>query len=83
MLPVWRWVCREVYPRVRGGSLHNIESLVLEHGLSPRARGKPVKLRPSMRVNGSIPACAGEARGKSARFRRPAVYPRVRGGSRL
>ena len=49
-----------VYPRVCGGTRHQIARLSYSDGLSPRVRGNlPVR---SGRIHrpGSIPACAGE-----------------------
>ena len=70
-----------VYPRVCGGASAAIETLADASGLSPRVRGSPHLTLGSDRLDGSIPACAGEP----AQHLRPApvlgVYPRVCGGA--
>ena len=55
--------------------------LMAVRGLSPRVRGKPGCCRRRQPALRSIPACAGEAREPARRYRPPAVYPRVCGGS--
>ena len=50
-------------------------------GLSPRVRGKRFLAWAAMRVRGSIPACAGEARYCDNLRDALEVYPRVCGGS--
>ena len=76
-----RYHLNKVYPRVCGGS----EGLVCPYpdaaGLSPRVRGK---LGVGQRIGypeGSIPACAGEARHQPPPDGYESVYPRVCGGS--
>ena len=70
-----------VYPRVCGGSAPSATRPGLIQGLSPRVRGKLAALLYVAGMGGSIPACAGEALPAKADIRRPAVYPRVCGGS--
>ena len=72
-----------VYPRVCGGSPVNLPEAVADGGLSPRVRGKPAPPGPTPSPVRSIPACAGEAGGVERSNRRPAVYPRVCGGSHI
>ncbi len=70
-----------VYPRVCGGNLVGFIVIVNSFGLSPRVRGKPLRLtlrRPKKR---SIPACAGETGMRIPDMRRTRVYPRVCGGN--
>jgi len=50
----------QVYPRVRGGTPGVKIGSAGEFGLSPRARGNPIKCSDSQRSRRSIPACAGE-----------------------
>ena len=70
-----------VYPRVCGGSAAGEPYGLPAPGLSPRVRGKRGVADDNGRRMGSIPACAGEAPTAAARPARPAVYPRVCGGS--
>ena len=51
-------------------------------GLSPRVRGKRLRVHHRLDPGGSIPACAGEASVSDAAPGRRRVYPRVCGGSR-
>ena len=51
-----------VYPRVRGGTRAKDALLVIDDGLSPRARGNPRMVLEVRACDGSIPACAGEPR---------------------
>ena len=55
----------------------------LHRGLSPRVRGNPQRKIYIVPQPGSIPACAGEPRPCTRRGTRPAVYPRVCGGTHL
>ena len=70
-----------VYPRVCGGSQQRKAMPLAVRGLSPRVRGKQHIARRQCATEGSIPACAGEAWPSRWRGSRPAVYPRVCGGS--
>ena len=72
-----------VYPRVCGGSLAHRNRPSVPPGLSPRVRGKQRQRPPTLLAPGSIPACAGEARGPGRVVGVVAVYPRVCGGSRV
>ena len=70
-----------VYPRVCGGT-HCRNSLGDNTtGLSPRVRGNPLVLSSQTPCKGSIPACAGEPRGRTAMMTFRTVYPRVCGGT--
>ena len=51
-------------------------------GLSPRVRGNRECVSPTRPDERSIPACAGEPAGGCWASSRPAVYPRVCGGTR-
>ena len=70
-----------VYPRVCGGTLPAIPSLLLFWGLSPRVRGNPGLWGRRGKASGSIPACAGEPRRLVCQPRFAEVYPRVCGGT--
>ena len=70
-----------VYPRVCGGSANTAAATGKLDGLSPRVRGKQLRLGHSLGAYRSIPACAGEAPRPSLRTNGTAVYPRVCGGS--
>ena len=77
-----RWtIAAGVYPRVCGGTRVSNRVPQLLQGLSPRVRGNRQRLAPSHSVGGSIPACAGEPRGRRLGQREPEVYPRVCGGT--
>ena len=72
---------RYVYPRVCGGTHHDVANGDILHGLSPRVRGNP---RPSLHVRRgprSIPACAGEHLSNTYAPAISWVYPRVCGGT--
>ena len=49
-----------VYPRVGGGNLCSRQLAIRRRGLSPRGRGKRVRVKSSRLIIGSIPAWAGE-----------------------
>ena len=70
-----------VYPRVCGGTAGQPPPSMGETGLSPRVRGNRAALRAAAAGPGSIPACAGEPRPFPSSLPRPAVYPRVCGGT--
>ena len=70
-----------VYPRVCGGTTHELFEPCAFTGLSPRVRGNrwsSSACRPSRR---SIPACAGEPSSTCSIVRMRRVYPRVCGGT--
>ena len=73
----------EVYPRVGGGNRRQFGHRHGVAGLSPRGRGKRLGNPPPVQLRRSIPAWAGETRGR--RRCRPlyVVYPRVGGGNLL
>ena len=73
----------QVYPRVCGGSPHRGVGQAVKAGLSPRVRGKRLFPVIDAQQQGSIPACAGEAKQTVLCRRHGGVYPRVCGGSRL
>ena len=70
-----------VYPRVGGGNAPAIARRIRVSGLSPRGRGKRVRLPSGHPARGSIPAWAGETppAGPTPPYR--GVYPRVGGGN--
>ena len=70
-----------VYPRVCGGSVSGSCRVSFNEGLSPRVRGKQTPAERNSDGTRSIPACAGEARGRAACSAAAMVYPRVCGGS--
>ena len=70
-----------VYPRVRGGTHWRGNSSKSPKGLSPRARGNPLRSHPESESGRSIPACAGEPQPLPPSATAPGVYPRVRGGT--
>ncbi len=71
----------EVYPRVCGGARRRWAGSLYGIGLSPRVRGSPMFIRPSIPWKRSIPACAGEPAMTHGSKTRTAVYPRVCGGA--
>ena len=91
-IPAWagetRWAAaphhiHKVYPRVGGGNLDTITTLMRRVGLSPRGRGKLRGLSIEPRRAGSIPAWAGETCRREKWRVRDEVYPRVGGGNML
>ena len=70
-----------VYPRVCGGTHLALYVNMADSGLSPRVRGNPPSARGAARVNGSIPACAGEPGNSIVIHGETKVYPRVCGGT--
>ena len=72
---------KTVYPRVCGGTELRSWLQVNAHGLSPRVRGNRLLQQYLPDASGSIPACAGEPVYTGANAWRPAVYPRVCGGT--
>ena len=71
-----------VYPRVCGGTLGRSDRLLFWEGLSPRVRGNLAGQDVGCDDPRSIPACAGEPTLGIPSANRPAVYPRVCGGTR-
>ena len=71
-----------VYPRVCGGTRHQVPLVSDYLGLSPRVRGNLWPSRVSSDSPRSIPACAGEPGGWKGGRLRGEVYPRVCGGTR-
>ena len=72
-----------VYPRVGGGNYRSHRRPPGHQGLSPRGRGKRIGRGLGQRINGSIPAWAGETEGRGAKRMARTVYPRVGGGNWL
>ena len=72
---------RTVYPRVCGGTEIGEGAVEPVGGLSPRVRGNLAEGLPGLRLQGSIPACAGEPLGLDAEPAFVGVYPRVCGGT--
>ena len=71
----------QVYPRVGGGNGSANPKHSNLPGLSPRGRGKPCSFTLPFPMSGSIPAWAGETKGKERNRYANAVYPRVGGGN--
>ena len=55
----------------------------MPNGLSPRVRGNLLQKSTLLMGKGSIPACAGEPLAPDSCTSKPAVYPRVCGGTRI
>ncbi len=72
---------RRVHPRDRGGALGFSAGRNDLVGPSPRPRGSQVHDLASERAEGSIPATAGEPRGRSSAGATRWVHPRDRGGA--
>ena len=70
-----------VYPRVCGGTRIGARWRAADTGLSPRVRGNQATGMHPHKMDGSIPACAGEPRRAGILPRRRRVYPRVCGGT--
>ena len=70
-----------VYPRVCGGTSYSATTRSRPEGLSPRVRGNPPAEILLGRVQGSIPACAGEPDTACPPRLPRQVYPRVCGGT--
>ena len=69
------------YPRVCGGTATGTCGGVDPQGLSPRVRGNPAKRNRADRMEGTIPACAGEPSLMSGWSSWCGDYPRVCGGT--
>ena len=80
-LPAARPRTRRVYPRECGGTVSAGRSPCSSAGLSPRVRGNPSRRSRTDGRLGSIPASAGEPRGRRRIPRRREVYPRECGGT--
>ena len=66
---------------MRGGTFKlSLDALRVE-GLSPLARGNPLRLRGPLIGNGPIPACAGEPLVTARLAKQAGAYPRLRGGT--
>ena len=70
-----------VYPRVCGGTSWQLGCAGCGGGLSPRVRGNQPRVLTCGGSVRSIPACAGEPELTRCCPGRPAVYPRVCGGT--
>ena len=73
--------CVTVYPRVCGGTENSIINACHSAGLSPRVRGNRIAAQQHPPLLRSIPACAGEPKGRHFATTRIGVYPRVCGGT--
>ena len=76
-----RRYCRQVYPRVCGGTARYFIQTLDTPGLSPRVRGNPAGEELERQFTRSIPACAGEPQRRRASQLKYPVYPRVCGGT--
>ena len=72
-----------VYPRVGGGTAYANGDYLIYMGLSPRGRGNRELLPGHERIDGSIPAWAGEPKSQSGQTMAWPVYPRVGGGTQI
>ena len=75
------WLSPGVYPRVCGGTRLTARTRPSRLGLSPRVRGNHTVPHYGRTNRRSIPACAGEPASGRVDRGRPAVYPRVCGGT--
>ena len=75
------WRRSGVYPRRCGGTAPDEGGSHADRGLSPQVRGNRVQAPPAVPADGSIPAGAGEPRGRSWRCGTRRVYPRRCGGT--
>ena len=73
--------CDPVYPRVCGGTDAALSRFPSRTGLSPRVRGNRMSERREVRIDWSIPACAGEPHRWLSFGLCSRVYPRVCGGT--
>ena len=73
----------QVYPRVGGGNNGHCLNARSGVGLSPRGRGKRLRLHLALLERRSIPAWAGETLWAIPLAVKRAVYPRVGGGNRF
>ena len=71
----------EVYPRPRGGTLHEDVNPFSRAGLSPPTRGNRRRSRRARLRRRSIPAHAGEPNTPTSSPTQERVYPRPRGGT--
>jgi len=69
------------YPRSRGGTPRGAGRMKCHRGLSPLARGNPVRHEFPDPTPGPIPARAGEPQLPKSCQLRPWAYPRSRGGT--
>jgi len=70
------------YPRMRGGTQCRAEAVAADGGLSPHARGNPLRSTCTAQKWGPIPACAGEPCKCQSLRTWARAYPRMRGGTR-
>ena len=82
MMPYSSSSSARVYPRVCGGTRSSTAAWYALTGLSPRVRGNRGASGAAEPHSRSIPACAGEPRGRRRWRPGPRVYPRVCGGTR-
>ena len=75
------WMVRRVYPRVGGGARSASVRCDRSSGLSPRGRGSLTHHEVALGTLRSIPAWAGEPRGRARCRTLGKVYPRVGGGA--
>ena len=75
------WSGPRVYPRVCGGTVHDVVVAATAPGLSPRVRGNPSVCLVHRPFGRSIPACAGEPWYSFGTRSADRVYPRVCGGT--
>ena len=76
-----RPIATRVYPRACGGTPNRGVRYPVRGGLSPRVRGNLALAPAHRRCRGSIPARAGEPRGRGRGQSQCGVYPRACGGT--
>ena len=76
-----KYMTKEVYPRVCGGTCERCGERIRRKGLSPRVRGNRGVVCDPCLPSGSIPACAGEPIPSARWYSLAEVYPRVCGGT--
>ena len=69
------------HPRVRGGTIASVPTVVSGMGPSPRARGNPRRPPPRRWLPRTIPACAGEPQVANSGESCHRDHPRVLGGT--
>ena len=80
-----RWLrgaaCRWAYPRSRGATLIPRGKVYFDPGLSPLARGNPLRASRAGSPSGPIPARAGQPSSSHRPIKRCRAYPRSRGAT--
>ena len=77
-----RSVCVGAYPRSRGATVYIMAHTQTDDGLSPLARGNPLRLHFFFMLSGPIPARAGQPDCQHGAADADGAYPRSRGATR-